>query len=442
MTDLSTPEGRDRVALIILFVLIFTAGAGLNQVYEPPYEEGPDDIRLIIIFSIDSLNAEYLHSTYMPNLYRVLSEEGVIYTNARTVLASETQSGHTSMLTGAYPCTTGIVGNGWYDLDAGEDIIIVTDHRYRLAETIFEAIEPADSVKTAFVSGKWRLIPLLSQEVDVVIGPPREGPPLQFDTLSYTGIPIMALLEYDAVDLWTMSAAIEVITREDPDLMFVNLAWTDDIGHIYGADSTQLFSHLRELDTLFMQLFHELKIMGRYESTLIVITSDHGMDKKENVLPIDTFLAERGVSAKLHIGGEIANVYLENPADKSRVLEMLEAHKGVEDAIPSEEYDKHRLHPVRCGDITVSAKAGWAFSWGRYPVQNHGQHGGLPTMDVALAFMGPSIKKGCTFTESVCITAIVPTIGYAMREDEAWTLPPTVEGEILYEIFEPEGDHE
>ena len=81
-------------------------------------------VRLVLQITVDGLRGDLLHR-YRANLgdggFRQLMERGVVYTNAHYAHANtETIVGHSTLATGAHPAQHGMVGNVWYDREAGE----------------------------------------------------------------------------------------------------------------------------------------------------------------------------------------------------------------------------------------------------------------------------------------------------------------------------------
>jgi len=388
----------------------------------------------------------------MPKLYKEILARGSKYKFALTSLAAETQLGHTTMLTGAYPNTTGLTGNGYYDNSTGETTTVALNQSYLLAETIFETLDRTNpSIQTAFISGKWRLPPLLSNASNLVF------------TSSYaekaSGIPfpvpagyeakLGCPLEYlggDLVDVWVMNALIEVIRTDDPEFIFVNLAGADDIGHYSGGVgdySVMIERHLRELDNLFMRLFTELKALGEYDNTLFAISADHGMETIEDIIDMDTYMASQGINCHIHPEGGSGFVFLNNSADLNAALTALQAHPDVAVVVPYANFSQYPynldMSMERVGHIYFSTRAHTLLSTytpalGTIPVNAVGAHGQISCQDVIMAWMGPNITQSQyeITTQVPHIADIVPTICHIMN----WTPPNDVDGRILYEIIE------
>lgn len=442
----------DKLALLIV-IIFFGFGFSINFISTSLFPPPPADesIHRVILISIDSANPEYLSADMMPKLYSEIMARGSKYKLALTALAAETQQGHTSMLTGAYANSTGLIGNGYYDNSTGETIPIALDPTYRLAETIIEALNRTNpALKTAFLSGKWRLPPLLSNASDLVFtssyaekasGVPFPVPAGYEEKLGHP-------LEYlggDLVDVWVMNALIEVIRTDNPDFIFVNLAGTDDIGHYSGGVgdySSMIRRHLRELDNLFMRLFTELRAIGELENTLFAISADHGMSTIEDIIDIQGYMDGRGIGCHIHAEGGSGFVYLDDSADLIAAMGALQEHPDVVVVVPYTNYSQYPynldMSLNRTGHIYFSTRAHTVLSmytegFGNIPTNAIGAHGGIAEQDIIMGWMGPNITRtGYELPIVPHVADIVPTICHIM----GWTPPNDVDGRVLYEIIE------
>ncbi|MHA1248696.1 MAG: alkaline phosphatase family protein, partial [Candidatus Helarchaeota archaeon] len=285
----------------------------------------------------------------------------------------------------------------------------VQDPKFRLVETIIEAIEPNSSIKTAFISGKWRLPAFLAQEAD------EHG-------------------DGDIYASWTIRAVIECIKSDDPDFIFVNLAWLDVTGHDTGSFNLNIKRLVSQLDYNLNMLFNELKAMGEFENTLFIITGDHGMDSIYGVFDPKAYLESYGIHVHhVHAEGQSAFIYLENASQMNMAVDLLNKNDKVGLALSRD--DMYLLHLDtfinRTGHVYMSCKAHYAVvleSAGiEFPV------GGISCRDVPLMLMGPGIKKGQFIENKIPeLVDIVPTIGNIT----GWNIPSTCDGRVLYEVME------
>lgn len=118
---------------VLLFALL------MQLVTSVVYAESKSDVKLVLQITVDGLRADLINR-YRKNFteggFRYLLEEGVVYTNAHYQHANtETIVGHTTLATGAFPSTHGMVGNVWYDREAGELAYNIEDPNSPLIST-------------------------------------------------------------------------------------------------------------------------------------------------------------------------------------------------------------------------------------------------------------------------------------------------------------------
>jgi predicted AlkP superfamily pyrophosphatase or phosphodiesterase len=90
---------------------------------------GQQPIRLVVIVVLDQFRADYLtnFAGHWRNGFRTLLAEGAVFTRASyPYLNTDTCAGHFTISTGTFPRTHGMVGNNWWDADAGR-LIECTD---------------------------------------------------------------------------------------------------------------------------------------------------------------------------------------------------------------------------------------------------------------------------------------------------------------------------
>jgi hypothetical protein len=82
-----------------------------------------------------------------------------------------------------------------------------------------------------------------------------------------------------AIDQTVTDSAASYIRSNGPDLSWVYLEYTDDMGHMYG-DSPEYYSSIEAMDKKIAQLWEAIKYRQKehQEDWLIIITTDHGRD--------------------------------------------------------------------------------------------------------------------------------------------------------------------
>jgi len=123
--------GNWKIVAWLLFSLIL-AGAQpalcqLMQASQP---------RLVLVLVVDQFSYDYMNrfgDKFGPNGFRYLQNHGAVFTNCRYKQATtQTAVGHSIIATGAYPWSTGIIANDWFDRRKDKEIIAVTDESLKL----------------------------------------------------------------------------------------------------------------------------------------------------------------------------------------------------------------------------------------------------------------------------------------------------------------------
>ena len=110
-------------ALVILLACVLAALLAA----QPP--AGPE-IRLVLLIAVDQFRYDYLtrfRFEYTDGLKRLLAD-GAVFTDANLEhYPTVTAVGHATMLSGAIPAVSGIIGNDWFDRETGATVTSVSD---------------------------------------------------------------------------------------------------------------------------------------------------------------------------------------------------------------------------------------------------------------------------------------------------------------------------
>ena len=110
------------------------------------------EIRFVLQITIDGLRADLINryeNGFGEGGFRLLMEKGTYFTNAHYQYANtETIVGHATLATGTFPSQHGMVGNVWFDREAGELAYNIEDPDHpiiatREKETQGEQVDPA-----------------------------------------------------------------------------------------------------------------------------------------------------------------------------------------------------------------------------------------------------------------------------------------------------------
>jgi hypothetical protein len=199
-------------------------------------------IQRVLIISIDGLRPDAIDMAPMPNL-TALMQGGAFTLSAQTIHPSATLPAHSSMLTGLCPDQHGV---NWNDY--------IPENGYAKGTSIFALAKQA-GMYTVMIVGKEKLRQIT--------------PPETTDYYQWIN-------DRDVV----IAKEAAPILEKGFDLAFVHFPTTDGMGHEYGWLSPEQLSVIRRADEAIGTLLAALDKGGLRDSTLIIITADHGGHEK------------------------------------------------------------------------------------------------------------------------------------------------------------------
>jgi predicted AlkP superfamily pyrophosphatase or phosphodiesterase len=114
---------------IAVLIGLVAASGPVSVRAQRPAAAGPD-VKLVLLIAVDQFRADYLtrfDSEYKDGFRRLLTN-GAVFTNATLEhYPTVTAVGHATMLTGAIPADSGIIGNDWFDRQTGATVTSVSD---------------------------------------------------------------------------------------------------------------------------------------------------------------------------------------------------------------------------------------------------------------------------------------------------------------------------
>ena len=126
---------RNAVRLLCLIALILLSPAVPRSAPAPQAQAQGPTIRLVLLIAVDQFRYDYLtrfRAEYTSGLNRLLTE-GADFTNAFLEhYPTVTAVGHSTMMSGATPALSGIVGNDWFDRALGKSVTSVGDPETKL----------------------------------------------------------------------------------------------------------------------------------------------------------------------------------------------------------------------------------------------------------------------------------------------------------------------
>jgi hypothetical protein len=245
--DISGMIKRSARRLVARFALAIAVGmvATTPGIADEPSATPPPAIKVArraLVISIDGLRPDLLLRADTPNLHELL-REGSFSFWARTTELSVTLPSHTSMLTGVVPKTHGILFN-----DDGPKGPV-----HPAVPTLLQLAKRA-GYSTALVAAKSKFR-VLAEDV----------------TFSDYPLP-----RHEFADDETAVRAAAIILEHAPEIMFVHFGDVDSVGHSVGWATPEQLAAIHRADAAVGIVLAALKIKKLYESTVVIVTADHG----------------------------------------------------------------------------------------------------------------------------------------------------------------------
>ena len=202
------------------------------------------EISRVVIVSIDGLRPDVALRADAPHI-RWLMAHGAFTFWARTTEVSITLPSHTSMLTGVIPRK--------HEVEWNKDLPLATPV-YPKFPTLFDVAHKA-GYTTALAAGKKKF-----ETLDVP------------GTLDWKWITDSEKSE----DADVAEHAVQIILEHKPQVMFVHLPSTDNVGHRIGWGTPEQEAAVEAADASVGRLLGALAEAKLRESTIVILTADHG----------------------------------------------------------------------------------------------------------------------------------------------------------------------
>ena len=211
--------------------------------------QGLPQIKTVIVLGVDGLGANALRSG-MPANFQSFQHEGSYSLKARGVMPTITFPNFASMLSGAGPEQHGVTSNHWRPDHF--DIAPSCSGSGGIFPTIFGVMreQRARAKLAMFFDGEG--FPFIVEQ----------GVPDKIGTAEGSDK--------------TMALALDYIAADRPALVFLHLDLMDHAGHTEGFESAAYGKALGHSNELLGDLMRRLRETGMSDSTILIVTSDHG----------------------------------------------------------------------------------------------------------------------------------------------------------------------
>ncbi|ARA92248.1 alkaline phosphatase family protein [Rhodothermaceae bacterium RA] len=307
------------------------------------------------------------------------------------VLPAVTCSVQATYLTGVWPETHGIVGNGWYFRDECEVKFWRQSNRLVQAPKVWEQARAEDTGFTCANLFWWYN---MYSSVDVAVTPrpmyPADGrklpdvytwpPALRFELQERLGpFPLFEFWGPGTTirsSQWIARAAMDVERRFAPTLSLVYLPHLDYNLQRLGPDDPAVATDLREIDAVC----EELVTFYEERGVTVMLLSEYGITGVTRPVALNRVLREAGlITVREELGRElldagaceafavadhqVAHVYVNRPERLAEVRALLEAVPGVEAVLDEDGKRAHHLAHERAGELVAVAEPDAWFSY-------------------------------------------------------------------------------
>lgn len=432
----------------------------------------------LIMISIDGLAAYYLQDprVKMPHLRKMISQ-GVVAERMESIFPTATWAIHTSLVTGAYPHTHGVLGNWVVDRRTRSVGEFFGDRMYNkedvvAVETLYD-IAKKNGWSTASIC--W---PVTRGAVSIDYNIPEFYEQELFEAhctaslwneLQQAGIPVGMYGPWSKdharghmQDALTTEIAKHLIQHHQPNLLMIHYLLPDSYQHDHGTRSDEVYWSLAYIDQQIGEVIQSIAEAGLEQSTDIVVTSDHGfLDTIKTFYPNSLFRQQgwldpaqpKAAKVLAVSNGGAAFVYVleEDSAERMKLLDQvrhtLQGCEGVGEWFEADQFAKLHL-PFASGkfdhyvpDFIFEAELDCFIHFDPTADQIiekltkfKGMHGYLPEreeMQAIFVAAGPSIKSA-EVLERINLIDVAPTLVQLMGDHL-----PAAEGRVL-DIFRKE----
>ena len=222
---------------------------GFLAIQVPVQSQPIEGLRHVLVIGVDGMSPDGIRMAETPNMDRLMAE-GSYTLHARAVLPSSSSPNWASMIMGAGPEQHGITSNEWEKDRYTLPFCAVNEFQH--FPTIFYLVDKANPVAEIGAIYHWEGF----------------GRLVEPEVLDFN--------RHEETEDLTIQTACKYLTGKRPDFCFIHLDHVDHAGHTFGHGTAEYYQSVAKADSLIGEVLHALERTAMLDSTLILITADHG----------------------------------------------------------------------------------------------------------------------------------------------------------------------
>ena len=318
----------------------------------------------VMLITIDGLRAEMIDDPLMPSPFlKMMSNEGLRIERVIGIPPAATYPSHTTLVTGEVPARHRIFYNRpflwnkdtarisyWYADSIAVPTIWQRAHEAGMTTaSLFWPVSTGSRHIDYNVPEFWSLDYSCDQMEYIK---PFCTPVGILDELERNACGHLDTITYQAGSLQrdgrTAAMANYLMNRYQPRLTTIHLITTDYSQHAYGTKSQQLLQDMASADHAVGTIIENLRLTHRMDSTLVIVTGDHGFCDYDQTLSPNVWLTRAGLlsmqpggewKACFHGGGNTSFLYLKKANDRKTMRTI----RRLLDQLPFEERQLFRI---------------------------------------------------------------------------------------------------
>ncbi|MDT0016700.1 alkaline phosphatase family protein [Listeria swaminathanii] len=418
----------------------------------------------LFVISLDALGALDLQDTADLPVLRELIETGTHIQEVETIYPSLTYPAHTSIITGHYPATHGIVNNtkiqpekdspDWYWYKKAIQVPTLYDLAKEQGMTTAAFLWPV-AAKSGIDYNIAEIFPNRFWLTQMMVSLHASSPLFLIDMDRKFGHLRKGINQPD-LDIFLTASVVDTIKTKKPTLLLTHLVDMDSMRHQHGVHSPEAKAALKRHDNRLAEIIKATKDAGIYENTVFAILGDHYQINVTHAIRLNVLFAEKGwvtvvedkitdweVYAKSCDGS--CYIYTKNDLHTQEIQHLLQNMTEIEEVLTTEEITRRGADNKAA--FMVEGKSGYYFMDDLYgPLYEevteellgkpgyykavHGYSPNKPDYKTTIIFNGPGIKKKEKITSAHLVDE-APTFAKILRLQF-----PSTAGTVIEALFE------